>query len=59
MKVSDVQDVYFSNLKFLPLEDVYWIGGCVYGKIIFCLGLPYPGLPAVLGALPRKEQENC
>ena len=33
--------------------------GCLYGKIIFCLRLLYPGLLAVVGALPRKEQQNC
>lgn len=55
----NVWDVYSSNLKFLLFAEVYWIVGCKYRKIIFCLRLLYPGLLAVLGANPRKEQQNC
>lgn len=57
MKVTNGRDIYFSDVDFLPLE-VCWIGGCMYGMIIFCLKLLSFGLLAILGGLPKREQQN-
>lgn len=57
MKVANEWGIYFPDVDFLPLE-VCWIGGCMYGMIIFCLKLLSFRLLAVLGGLPKREQQN-